>query len=133
MAARQIIRQRVDAVLSALLDGAAFSEICRKASEEWGVSERQICRYLQSANKIIEKSAKYRREEQIGLAVRRFTRIFSRAMKAQDYKTAIAAQREICTLFGLYKAQPNVQVNVAQQGDKPFALIIQALADEVVR
>jgi hypothetical protein len=54
------------------------------------------------AKRRITVAADYNRDQQIGLAINRCNDLYSRSYKEQDYKTALAAQREYNRLLALY-------------------------------
>lgn len=92
---------RIDQVLELLVAGASRAEILRFATETWKVSERTVDAYLMRARDALEAEAAIHRPREIGLAIRRYTRLFRDMKKAQDFKGALAAQKALNDLLGI--------------------------------
>ncbi len=71
-----------------------------------GVSIRQLDRYIAEANGLLGAEAEFHRARELGKAIARLNELFQRCMKVQDYQRALAVQREINTLLGLYAPPP---------------------------
>jgi len=54
------------------------------------------------ARKRITVAADYARDEQIGVAFMRLNDLYSKSVVAQDYRTALAAQKELSRTLSLY-------------------------------
>lgn len=106
------IKRRVNTIYRMLAKGETRAEILRYASETWGVTERTAEEYLSRATSIFNEQASKDHERQYGLAMTRLTIVFGEALDASDYQGAIAAQREINKIIGLY-APVNQNVNVS--------------------
>lgn len=100
---RAEVAQRVAAVLKLRLAGAQLWDL-RSASQKsgWGVSDRQIYRYIEAADRLIEESTEHDRDKLLRhhLAVRR--NLFARAINDGAIGTALAIARDECELLGLY-------------------------------
>jgi len=97
------IYERVTVVLELIVNGARRPEILRYAREDsdWGVSWRQVDNYIKRANDRLLEIAHHTQEQEFRLAYERLTAIYGRAFKDEDWKSALAAQKEIHKLFGL--------------------------------
>lgn len=59
---KSTINHRIDVVYTLILQGWRSGAMCRSLSEKWGVSERQIERYIEQARELISEEAAKRRE-----------------------------------------------------------------------
>jgi len=90
-----------------ILQGASRADILHYASgkSDWGVEERQVENYMTRARQLVSKEAATYRAEAMDTAIARLNMIIANAMSIQDYQRAIAGQREINQLLGLYAPQ----------------------------
>lgn len=114
--------QRIGKVAVWLAQGFSRSEIVRKCSEIWNVSDRQASAYLQRAQNQVEAATRETREGEMRrhLVLRRL--LSSEAWDAGDLKTALAALRDHADLLGLYREKATHDVIDPDQ-----------LADEIAR
>ena len=99
--ARQFL---IDDVVLLLVRGLSDREVRRKLREEFGVADKgQATRVLQRARRAITIAADYRRDTEIGTAKHRLETLFREASEAGERATALAAQKELDKLLGLYK------------------------------
>jgi hypothetical protein len=68
----------------------------------WGLKERAIDYLIASATARFATESKRRREVELGRAIATTSDILSRSYRIQDYKTCLAAQRELNAIMGLY-------------------------------
>ena len=68
--------QRITTLLNLLLDGTRSKDIVRNMSEKWGVSTRQIERYIQKATELIKDQHEEDREYNISLQYHRLLYIY---------------------------------------------------------
>ena len=95
--------RRVTIVYDLLVLGTSRAQIIQyAANKEWNVSSRQIDNYIKQANDHFTTEAQSHREAELGKARRRLEDLYQKTMKVQDYQRALAVQREINALFGLY-------------------------------
>lgn len=96
--------QRLSQIHALLVNNLSRKDICRYVSEKttWGLTERSIDRYIAEATKMIQASAAFSRDLELGKAIARINDLYSRAHRVQDYKTCLAVQRELSELLGLY-------------------------------
>lgn len=123
--------ERVDQIAALLVVGTPRRDILEWARKEtdWHAHERTIDRYIRHAFAALAALAAPRRAEMLGRAIARREALFLRCMKVQDYKTALAVDKDLCDLLGLYpdsgtaaaaggtEAPRNVTVNVLMQQD----------------
>ena len=76
--------------------------------------------YIQRARNIIRNYSKQKREDIINTGLARLDMLFARSMNIQDYKGALAAQKEIHDLTGV--RAPREQKII---GDKDNPLILE--------
>ena len=95
------IELRVGVIAKMLIQGVGRADIVRFCSEQWDISERHTDTYLARAKEKIIESTELNRQFEIGRAATRLNNIFAQAMKVQDLKTAIMAQKELSALYAL--------------------------------
>jgi len=110
-ATKAVVQQRVERVYDMRLMGATFLDIRRYASspeppdEPWGVSDRQVQRYIEQADKLSRKFAEKRADRQFALHLLRLERLYALAFQAGDYRGALRALDVQARLLGLFPAQ----------------------------
>jgi len=121
-----IISQRVNTVLEMLVLGATRAMIIEKVTAPpdkglgWDVSDRTVDDYIRRAKEGFANDAKVNREEQVGKAIWRLEYIVRKTIASQEFKTSLAAQKQIIDLLGL--AAPTKAINLTQD--------ISAMTDE---
>lgn len=93
--------ERTTKVFELLILGLSRQEIMQYCSA-WKITTRQIDVYIKKATERLKAHADYQREEQLGIAINRLNKLYQSNLKVQDYKGALAVQRELNTLLGLH-------------------------------
>lgn len=93
--------ERVTAIITLMVKGAKTEEILKYGGQTWQLKPRRMEYLIAKAKDALRNQAATVREEQIGLALARFNDLYKEMVRLQDYKGALYAQREICTLLGL--------------------------------
>jgi hypothetical protein len=97
------VAERVEAVLRARLDGAQFHDIRQYAAEkEWGVSERQLWRYVAASDEMLAQRQERDRGKLFARHVAQRQALYARAVKSGNYRVALAAARDEAELLCLY-------------------------------
>jgi hypothetical protein len=95
--------KRIEVVLGLRLEGSSFREIVAVAARQgWGINERQIRTYIQRADELIVQEQKGKLRDLIALHLARRELLYARAVKAEDYRTALAILEDDAKLRGLY-------------------------------
>ncbi len=95
--------RRVQDVLRVMLAGGEFNEIRQFASDQgWQVSERQLRRYIETANTQLAEAAQRDRGQLLGRHLMQRRALYARCLKANDLRTALQVLRDEAELFGLY-------------------------------
>jgi hypothetical protein len=118
---QRTIRQRVDEILQLRLLGALPTDIRQHADEQkWGVSERQLQRYIAAADERVAASVEKNRDRLMAhhFAARRA--LYARAMAVSDYRTALAVLDSEAKLFDLY---PSAEARLAKQVEDLLAQV----------
>ena len=137
-ATKPVISQRVEEVLRIRLDGAKFwdvREYVREKEVEDGsawrlkpgenpMSDNQIWRYLQKADRVHGHAAERRASRRLCLAVARRDNLYAKSVLAGDYRTALAVLSDTDRLLGLY---PDKRIIVEKQKGSNSA---EAMSDE---
>jgi hypothetical protein len=108
---------RIDEVAHLLLGGAARRDVHAHCAKAYGVSKRTADRMISSAYTQIAQEAAPDRAAMVNIAHGRYTRLFMKAMAANDLRAALVAQDRIVALFGLAaptRAAIDVRVDSAQ-------------------
>ena len=128
---KQKLEQRVLEISKKMLSGKATKEICRMMSLEWGVSERQIQRYISKAYKMWHKE--YQKRLKSGLDYHMAIRmklyeeaysgklvketkyekgrpVTTEGMVGQDFRLCLEIAKDIAKLEGLYVEKHDVKV-----------------------
>jgi hypothetical protein len=101
--------KRVDEVLHCRLNGAEFHDLQSYAKEQgWGVSDRQLWRYVAQADALMQKTFDADRDKQFRRHVFQRRALYARAVQDGDYRTALAVARDEAQLLGLYPASKHV-------------------------
>jgi hypothetical protein len=122
------LQKRIEEVLSLRLLGAEFVDVRQHASQAgWGVSDRQLYRYIAEGDKVLARTLERDREKLFNRHVAQRRALYARAMAVSDYRTALAVLRDDAELHNLY---PPKGVAVAGEGGGPIVLRI---VEEIVR
>jgi len=102
---KNIVEQRIKDIATLLINGNSREVIVLHCSEKWNIGERQADKYIARAKVLVEKSVKRKLEYDYAKAVRRYEDLYKLSLEKKDYKTALAVNKEITTLQGLFKQQ----------------------------
>ena len=91
--------QRTEAVYRLILDGWTPEQICQNVSKSFGVSDRQVHRYIDAAWERIQATAAPERAEHLSRAVSAMYQILREAKTTKD---KIAVWNMLARLLGLY-------------------------------
>lgn len=113
------VESRIDAILQIMISGLLrsrdilqFIRKDEKLNALFGdMPKRTFDGYIAWAKERLVEISQANRENEIALAKSRYEAIIHKALKVQDYRSVIAAQRELSKLLGL-EADKNVNVNV---------------------
>ncbi len=101
-----LMEQRITEIYKLLLLGAGRSDILQHASKkQWDVENRTVDEYISRATSLLKKKSEIDRDYMLNMARERLQMLYMRALSVQDLKTALAVQKEINTLEGLYPVQ----------------------------
>lgn len=96
--------RRINQVMKLIVNGVDRAGILQYTSEktEWNVTDRTIDDYIAKATEIIKTYSAPLREDEMGKAMLRLTNLYARNMQINDFKAALATQKEINALLGMY-------------------------------
>lgn len=99
---KAVIQARVGMIAEMIIKGLSQREIWTYVSEKesWGVTQRTIRRYRIKAIAEIKIHTQRTIAEKAAIAEQRLEYLFARTVAIQDYKGALAVQREINELHG---------------------------------
>ncbi len=98
-------QKRVNTVYKMLLLGVSRADIIEYSINNWQISEAQTDVYIGKANELFKVQSQTVRDDEFGKAVARLQNLYEKNMKIQDYKAALATQKELSELLGLYPAK----------------------------
>src|SRR6476620_10346841 len=85
------VSQRIEDALRILLDGAQHHDIVQYGSEKgWGVSERQIRKYIARAHDLLIERQEKSRKRTIARHLAQRQALYARSVNAADLRTALA-------------------------------------------
>jgi hypothetical protein len=126
------INQRIDEVLRIRLDGALAHDVQAYAAEKgWGLSERQVFRYIAKADALMAKRLEQDREKNFARHIQSRRTLYARCVNAADYSTALRVLDSEAELLGLFpdkKPQTppsNLHVNLFER----VTILAQQLAE----
>jgi len=101
------MRARVATVYRLLLSGLRRREIIQYVDEktDWGVQPRTVDNYIRKATAEIKEVTDEELKTARGMAHKRLDTLYYKSLLINDYKTALAVQKEINELFGLKTAK----------------------------
>jgi hypothetical protein len=101
----------LDKVVLLLVSGLSDQAARDACVERLGHDAESASEVVAEARRRITIAADYKRDEQVGTAFFRLNDLYARSLKVQDVKTALAAQKELNKLLGLYPAaaQPDAE------------------------
>lgn len=99
--------RRVDLVFELTVKGLRRGQILQYVAKEtkWDVTDRTVDDYIAAARKEFTKRSKYVRSQEFSKAKARLELLFQMNMQIQDYKAALATQKDINDLLGLYEPE----------------------------
>lgn len=95
-------REAVEKIVLLLVSGVSAEAAEAAAIHKLGVDADEAGPAVEAAKQKIANAAAFDRTAEAGTAYVRLQDIYSRAIKAQDTKTALAAQKELNRLLALY-------------------------------
>ena len=106
LAADAPVAQAIDKVVLLMVSGLSEQAVAGACQQKLGMTPAKAKAAIRRARKLITLAADYNRDEQIGKAVVRLEDLYSRSLRVQDTKTALAAQKELNKLLALYPETP---------------------------
>jgi hypothetical protein len=114
---------RITEIYKLLLMRVPRHDILRYCAEKttWNLKERAIQYLITAATARFEEQAVIIRDQQFGKAVASIEDVYARSHRISDYKTCLAAQRELNELLGLYAPK---QIKVEGDGGATRYLVM---------
>ena len=108
------MRARVATVYRLLLSGMRRREIIQYVDKktDWGVTPRAVDNYIKRATAEIADVTESEKEAALGMAYKRLDTLYYKSLLINDYKTALAVQKEISDLNGLHTIQHEISGNM---------------------
>ena len=94
---------RTEQVLELVVAGLTRAQIIKWVNEksDWKISPRQIDRHTAQAHILLLAEAKPHRAREFAKSLRRLDMLFARSLQINDFKAALAVEKEQITLLGL--------------------------------
>jgi hypothetical protein len=115
------VRKRVEEVFKLRLGGAGFADVRQYAAapeQGWEVSDRQVWRYIEAADRLIKKRFDAKAPHLLNRHLLQRCTLFAHAMGAGDFATALRVLQDEARLEGLYPPTKVAPTN--PEGDKPY-------------
>lgn len=100
-ASATVVEQRVESMVTAILEGRRTPSIIANAMRQWGVSNQQAYKYYHAALKRIRAEFDDKLPEYIKAHLTRLEYVYKLAMERNELKPALAAMKQISDLLGL--------------------------------
>jgi hypothetical protein len=88
------------------------------------LSDSQLWRYIARADKLIAESCRAHRKKFIRRHLAQRNNVYAKALSAGDYRTALAALKDMAELQGLYP--PKKIAPTTPEGDRPYVGLTDA-------
>ena len=95
------LQARILMVVAMVEEGRPRAQILEECAAAYGVSSSTADRYIEEANEHFKSTYKPQMQRSAEIAKRRLETIYCRAMKKEDFKTALAAQAQLNKIQGL--------------------------------
>jgi hypothetical protein len=95
-----------DKILLLMVSGISAADLTAACTEKLGIPPEEVAGIIAQARRKLTLAADYNRDEQIGTAFTRLNDLYARAIRAQDIKTGLIAQKELNKLLDLYRVTP---------------------------
>jgi hypothetical protein len=102
------LEQQYKAIEASLVEGMSFAAILKTAAAKFGISERQVERDIAEVRRRWSLTAAAQRSKEelaahFALAMYRRDMLFNASFKEKQYGVSLAAEKDRCTLLGLYE------------------------------
>lgn len=118
---------RLTRVYQMLVGGASRPAVLQHAAKEWSLSTRSTDELIAEAKRRIIEDAKPQQELELSKAILRLNSIYASCVKVTDYQRAIAAQRELNLLLGLYAPPATQTLKLIGMDTRQFNDLIGAI------
>ena len=108
---------RIATIYRLLLSGMRRREVLQYVTEktDWGLQTSAIDKYIAEATKEIKEVTAEEIETARGMAYKRLDMLYFKSLLINDYKTALAVQKEMNELFGLKIIKQEISGNMEVQ------------------
>lgn len=121
--------ERVNQVIDLMLGGAHARDIVRfGADQKWDVCRRAIEKYITKAYEVIAAECDKDRHRAFNKAVTRLERLYGRSLSSDQLVSALATQKELNALLGLYPTVKTLNFNVSTGKADLSRLSVEELA-----
>lgn len=108
---------RIATIYRLLLSGMRRREVLQYVTEktDWGLETSAIDKYIAEATREIKEVTAEEIETARGMAYKRLDTLYYKSLLINDYKTALAVQKEMNELFGLKIIKQEISGNMGIQ------------------
>lgn len=99
-------KRRANKIIELLNMGNATQDIIHYAARNWQIGERQCKEYIARARKEISALLDIERDEHLTLIFSRYDTIYKKAMRADDYRSAISALGSMLNMIEKHTIHP---------------------------
>ena len=131
LAATPEVEARIRAVIGFLVAGLSTTQAYEIATTDnpdknwtgWDISRRQFRDYVKAARAEIRRTAAAELPYYLGRALMRLDELYVKTMRIQDYKTALAVNKELHQLLGLHSP---TKMRIEHDSGPPLAALLPA-------
>lgn len=103
-------QDRATFVIALIATGLRATEIVEHEKVKgWGISEAQVYRYIRKAHTFFEERADINRNAELGATLEKYDHLYSKLVKARDYRGAAQVLDKRSELIGLKKLLVGVE------------------------
>lgn len=93
----------VHKIVLLMVSGLSKKELTEACVIKFAIPPEEVDHFVKEARTKITRTAEYDKDEELGISITRMNDIYRRAIKGQDIKTALMAQKELNKLMDLSK------------------------------
>jgi len=122
------IEERIAIVSKQVLNGLTTQEICLKASEKWGVSNRQVTRYIRRCYTLWHKDFEKKRKRNLDYHFAKRRDLYKQAYNKKQWNICLEIVKDEARLTGIY---PSEKHDVNLKGELKITNARQKFADRI--
>ena len=102
------MENKVAIISKQLLSELTYQEICLQASENWGISSRQVTRYIKHCYDLWHKDFEKKRKRNLDYHLAKRADLYKQAYSKKQWNICLEIIRDEAKLAGIYPAEKHV-------------------------